>query len=68
MKLFVISRNGKVNSECYRSLRQLCKENDIPYSTASCGRRAFIDDKENISVITEVSVVKMKKRGVSGFK
>lgn len=61
MKAFVASINNKIHPNAFTSLKKLCEAIGISYSSASKGRRLFVNDSDNIIAIGEVSITKIKR-------
>jgi hypothetical protein len=59
MRLFGITVNGVMKEEVYTTLKKACDEAGVSYSSASKGKRVFVEMVRMV-VITELSVVKMK--------
>lgn len=62
MTVFVIVHKGEVYSEVYTSLKTACENFGLSYSSASKGKRVFVNDKDEITTITEARVSKIKGR------
>jgi hypothetical protein len=65
MKVFIVCINSQPHNEVWTSLKQLCGDNWISYSSASRGKRIFIIERESrqdILTITEARVLKIKGR------
>lgn len=62
MTVFIIVHKGEVYSEVYTSLSMACENFGLSYSSASKGKRVFVNDKNEITTITEARVCKIKGR------
>lgn len=62
MTVFIIVHKGVVHNEVFTSLTMACNSFDLNYSSASKGKRVFVNDKDEITTITEASVSKIKGR------
>ena len=64
MTVFVITINGKVGDCVYCSLKKACEEHNLSYDSAIIDKkRVWVDSKNNITVIHEASLEKIKGRG-----
>jgi len=66
MEIYVVTLNSKVEKEGYVSLAALCKDYSLDYSSASKGKRVWIDG-DNLTVVSAVTVNRIKGRG-NNFK
>ena len=62
MTVFIIVNNGEVGREVFTSLKMACKDCGVSYSSASKGKRVFVNDKDEVTTIIEATVVKIKGR------
>lgn len=62
MTVFIIVHKGEVYSEVFTSLSMACESFGLSYSSASKGKRVFVNDKNEITTITEARVSKIKGR------
>jgi len=62
MIVFVVVHKGEVFSEVFTSLSMACENFGLSYSSASKGKRVFVNDKDEVTTITEARVSKIKGR------
>lgn len=62
MTVFVVVHKGEVYSEVYTSLSMACENFGLSYSSASKGKRVFVNNKNEVTTITEARVSKIKGR------
>lgn len=62
MTVFIIVHKGEVHNEVFTSLTMACNRFDLNYSSASKGKRVFVNEKDEITTITEARVSKIKGR------
>jgi hypothetical protein len=61
MKAFIVTIDSKVQDPAYTSLTNCCARYDIPYSSASKGKRKFIINNE-VRIITQIAIQKTKRK------
>jgi hypothetical protein len=62
MTVFIVVHKGEAYSEVFTSLSMACECFGLSYSSASKGKRVFVNDKNEVTTITEASVSKIKGR------
>lgn len=62
MILFVVTHKGEVYTEIYTSLKMACDDFGLNYSSASKGKRIFVNKKNEITSITEAKIKRIKGR------
>jgi hypothetical protein len=62
MKVFIVVHKGEAHNEVFTSLSMACDSFDLNYSSASKGKRVFVNDKNEVTTITEAIVSKIKGR------
>lgn len=62
MTVFIVVHKGEVCNEVYTSLSMACENFGLSYSSASKGKRVFVNDKNEVTTITEARVSKIKGR------
>lgn len=62
MKVFIVVYKGEVSKEVFTSLKMACDYFGLSYSSASKGKRVFVNDNNEITSIIHATVVKIKGR------
>lgn len=64
MNVYIITIDGKIQPNCYTSLKEVCSEYDICYESArKKGKRSWQKDNGNIIVLIECQLERIKGRG-----
>lgn len=58
MKLYSYTINGSPCGQAYTSLSALCRDKDLPHSSASHGKRKFVIDEAFVEIY-ELEIVKI---------
>jgi hypothetical protein len=62
MTVFIVVKKGEVANEVFTSLKMACERFGLSYSSSSKGKRVFVNENDEITSITEATVVKIKGR------
>ena len=68
MTVFIIVHKGEVHNEVFTSLTMACNRFGLNYSSASKGKRVFVNDKDEITTITEATISRIKGRDDNHIK
>jgi len=62
MRVFIIINRAEAHNEVFTSLKTACERFGLSYSAATKGKRVFVNSKNQVTTITEASIVRIKGR------
>ena len=62
MTVYIVVNKGEVANEAFTSLKMACERFGLSYSSSSKGKRVFVNGKDEVTSITEATIVRIKGR------
>jgi hypothetical protein len=66
--IFIIVNRGEAHHEAFTSLKMACEHFGLSYSAATKGKRVFVNNKNQVTTITEARIIRIKGRDENYIK